>query len=113
MISNAARAYGASRAGLDPRLQEADVFRRVSGALRLSRDDDGPRRARALADNRRLWLAVGGVVQDPTNALPVDLRAQIASVSHAVLRELNEPQPDLDFLIDINDMLAIGLSSRR
>lgn len=113
MMQNAARAYGASRAGLDPRMQEADVFRRISGALRLSIEDDGPRRARALADNRRLWLAVNAVVADPTNSLPVDLKAQIASVGRAVLRELNEPEPDLPFLIDINDMLAAGLSGRR
>lgn len=112
MIPNAARAYGASRAGLDPRVQEADVFRRVNGALRLSREDDGPRRARALADNRRLWLAIEGAVADPTNALPVALRAQIASVGHAVLREMGEDMPDLGFLIEINDMLAAGLSGR-
>jgi flagellar protein FlaF len=110
MTGYAARAYGASRAALDLKAQEADVFRRVNGALRMAQEDDGPRRSRALADNRRLWHAVETAVLDPTNAMPVALRAQIASVGRAVLRELNQPQPDMGFLIEINDMLAAGLS---
>mgnify|MGYP001075629682 CR=1 FL=1 len=34
--TNALRAYGATRAVMDPRMQEADVFRRVIGLLRAA-----------------------------------------------------------------------------
>ena len=46
----ARRAYQITRQALDPREQEADVFRRVTGALRAVLSDEGIRRARAIAD---------------------------------------------------------------
>jgi hypothetical protein len=64
---------------------------------------------RAVADNRRLWEAVHGAVIDPTNALPVPLRAQIAGVALAVLRECDRPAPDLGFVAEMNDQFAAGL----
>ncbi|MFT8243054.1 flagellar biosynthesis regulator FlaF [Roseomonas sp. BN140053] len=107
-MSVAARAYGASRTALAPRQLEADVFRRVTGAMRGS---DGPMATtRALSDNRRLWLAVETAVSDPTNALPATLRAQLVSLGRAVLRELDAPEPDLDFLIEVNMTVAAGLA---
>ena len=107
-MSVAARAYGASRAALGPRALEADVLRRVVGALRGA---SGPVEvARALSDNRRLWMAIEGVVSDPTNALPAPLRAGLVSIGRAVTREMDQAAPDMDFLIEVNESVAAGLA---
>ena len=106
----AAMAYQAAAAHRGWRAQEADVFRRVTGALRAGRHAGPVARVRALADNRRLWLAVVDLVRDPDNALPEDLRAAIASVGLAVQREMNREAPDFDFLIAVNENMADGLS---
>lgn len=107
-----AAAYQASAAHRCLRDQEADVFRRTVGALRLARDSDPITRVRALADNRRLWMAVVDLVRDPLNALPPNLRASIASVGLAVQRELDTDAPDFDFLISVNENIADGLSGK-
>ena len=111
--SSPAMAYRAARAAMPVRAQEADVFRRVTGALRAARGggaESALRRARALSDNRRLWLAVEGVLVDPTNGLPAPLRASIISVGRTVLKEMEAEQPDLDFLIEVNENIAAGLA---
>jgi hypothetical protein len=69
-LAQLVRAYGATRAALDPREQEADIIRRVTGGLRAVREDDGPARMRAVADNRRLWLAMESALVHPSNQLP-------------------------------------------
>jgi len=106
-------AYRAARAAMPPRAQEADVFRRVIGALRAAQGtgpEAGLRATRALADNRRLWIAVESVLADPTNGLPPPLRASIISVGRAVLREMDRDEPDLGFLIEVNENVAAGLA---
>ena len=115
---NPANAYRATRAALPVRLQEADVFRRVTGGLRAVQAlnggkgaEAGLRAIRAIADNRRLWLAVEGVLLDPTNALPPPLRASIISVGRTVLREMDRDEPDLAFLIEVNENMAAGLAA--
>ena len=105
----AARAYGAAVLRRDPRDQEADVFRRVTGGLRAAKAEP-LLLGRAVADNMRLWLMVGDVLRDPANALPAELRAGIVSVGHAVQREMERTAPDLDFLIQINEGITAGLS---
>ncbi len=107
-MSAATRAYGASRTALGPRALEADVFRRVVGVLRAAAEPVAL--ARALADNRRLWMAVEGALSDPTNALPVPLRAGLVSVGRAVLREMDQQAPDVGFLIEVNENVAAGLA---
>lgn len=109
-IARAAAAYQASSTHRGLRAQEADVFRRMIGALRAGRDADPMTRVRALADNRRLWTAVDNLVRDPENALPAALRASIASIGLTVQREMDRDNPDLDFLITINENFASGLS---
>ncbi len=110
----ARRAYGATAAALDLREREADVFRRVTGALRaVAAAEDGPARARAMADNRRLWLAVESAVQHPANLLPEALRANLISLARAVQREMEAPAPDLSFLIEVNEQIASGLAAPR
>ena len=44
---HARRAYQMTRQAMDPREQEADVFRRVTGALKASLGHEGIARARA------------------------------------------------------------------
>ena len=57
-LSEAARAYQTAANHRSQREQEADVFRRASGALKASREADVIRRVKAIADNRRLWSVV-------------------------------------------------------
>lgn len=108
----AARAYEAASERRTPREQEADVFRRVTGALKAARDAGPLVRVRALADNRRLWLTVGDLMRDPANGLPMELRASIISVGLSVEREMDQERPDLDFLIGVNESLAAGLTGQ-
>jgi flagellar biosynthesis regulator FlaF len=110
-VTTAARAYEAATNNRSVREQEADVFRRAIGALKLARDAEPISRTRAIADNRRLWLAVTDLMRDPRNALPDELRASIVSVGLAVQREMDRVAPNFDFLISINENIADGLSS--
>ena len=109
-MNQAARAYQAAATHRTQREQEADVFRRATGALQTARDADPIQRVRALADNRRLWLTVGDLMRDPLNALPAELRAGIVSVGLAVQREMDRDSPDFDFLIAVNESIAAGLA---
>ena len=110
--TQAARAYEAVSVHRSPREQEADIFRRAIGALRAARDAGPVQRVRALADNRRLWMAVGDLMRDPANALPIALRASIISVGMAIEREMDREQPDFAFLIEVNENIAAGLSGQ-
>jgi flagellar protein FlaF len=111
-LTQAARAYQAATNHRSQRDQEADVFRRASGALMAARGADVIRRVQAIADNRRLWISVADLMRDPANALPQDLRASIVSVGLAVQREMDQASPDFDFLIAINENIAAGLSGQ-
>jgi len=105
----ARRAYQITRQALDPREQEADVFRRVTGALRAVLADEGIRRARAIADNRRLWIALDASLRHPANQLPNETKLSILQVGRVVMREMETAAPDLGFLIEVNEQLASGL----
>lgn len=108
-VANMVRAYGAARAARDPREQEAEVIRRVTFGLRAALDDDGPARVRAVADNRRLWLAMESALLHPSNQLPPPVRAGLVSLGRAVQREMDGPAPDIAFLIEVNEQVATGL----
>lgn len=105
------RAYAAAASHRSLRDQEADVFRRATGALRAARGAPPLQRVSALADNRRLWMTVTDLMRDPANALPAELRASIVSVGRTVQREMDRDAPDFDFLISVNDNIAAGLAS--
>lgn len=111
-LADLVRAYGATRAALDPREQEADIIRRVTGTLRSVQGDDGPARMRAVADNRRLWLAMESALVHPSNQLPQAMRAGLISLGRAVQREMDGPDPDLAFLIEVNEQMAAGLAGQ-
>lgn len=106
----ARRAYQATRQAMNPREQEADVFRRVTGALKAGLEHDGIARARAIADNRRLWIALEASVRHPANQLPQQTKLAILGLGRAVLKEMENTKPDLAFLIEMNEQLAAGLS---
>jgi flagellar biosynthesis regulator FlaF len=112
MMHEATRAYESAASHRSQREQEADVFRRAIGALKAARNADALQRVRALADNRRLWMAVNDLMRDPTNNLPAPLRASIVSVGLAVQREMDRDRPDFAFLITINESFAAGLSDQ-
>jgi flagellar biosynthesis regulator FlaF len=111
LYGHAARAYEGAASQRNAREQEADVFRRANGALRAAQANGPVATVRALVDNRRLWSTVLDLVRDPENKLPAPLRAGIVSVGISVQREMDAEKPDLKFLIDINDMIASGLSA--
>jgi flagellar biosynthesis regulator FlaF len=104
------RGYGAAQQTRSPREQEADVFRRVNYSLRAALTADAIERARAVADNRRLWLAVEAAMLHPANQLPDALKASIVSLGRSIQREMDTLGPDLSFLINMNDQMIAGLS---
>ena len=104
------RGYGAAQQTRSLREQEADVFRRVNYALKAALNADTIERARALADNRRLWIAIESAMLHPANQLPEPLRASIVNLGRSVQREVDKDAPDLPFLIGINDQMIAGLS---
>jgi flagellar biosynthesis activator protein FlaF len=110
MMNQATRAYQAAASHRSQREQEADVFRRAIGALKVARNGNAIQRIRALADNRRLWMTVHDLMSDPNNNLPRELRASIISVGLAVQREMDRDSPNFNFLITINENFAAGLS---
>lgn len=106
---NAARAYQARSADRNQREQEADVFRRATAALRLAQSGDEIERVRAVADNRLLWRTLLIVLKDPENPLPAKLRGSLVSIGMTVERELDAEEPDLPFVIGINEQITAGL----
>ena len=108
-MMHAHRAYKMTRQAMDPREQEADVFRRVTGALKAALEQEGIARARAVADNRRLWIALDASLRHPANQLPQQTKLTMLQVGRAVLREMENTTPDLPFLIEINEQMASGL----
>lgn len=108
-MMHARRAYQMTRQAMDPREQEADVIRRVTGALKAALETEGIARARAIADNRRLWIALDASLRHPANQLPMETKLNILRVGRVVMQEMENTVPDLGFLIEVNEHLASGL----
>lgn len=108
----AAKAYARSASHRGYRQQEADVFLRVNAVLRNAKDGDALIVSKALADNERLWTTVMDSMRSPDNKLPERLRASIVAVGLSVQREASREQPDIPFIIGVNEQLAAGLSGR-
>jgi flagellar biosynthesis regulator FlaF len=99
----------AYRRAITPKQLEAEIFARVSRGLR---EAEAPLdRMRAVADTERLWSAVRDVTLDPSNSLPAELRAGLASLAGAAIRECGTEEPDIAFLLEITDQVAGGLWS--
>jgi flagellar biosynthesis regulator FlaF len=111
--SRAVRAYGVVQAARSQRAQEAEVYAILAGRLRAAmRSGDDIPKVRACADARRLFTALDALVVHPSCTLPQELRVAIGSVARRALKEVDEPQPDLDFLAAIAEDFAEGLSDR-
>jgi flagellar biosynthesis regulator FlaF len=106
----ATRRYGATQQTRSLRDQEADVFRRVNYGLKAAMNGDRIERARAVADNRRLWMAVEAAMMHPANQLPKALKVSILSLGRLIQRETDTQTPDIQFLINMNDQMIAGLS---
>ena len=104
------RGYGATQRVRTLREQEADVFRRVNYGLKAALNSDAIDRARAIADNRRLWFAIEAALVNPANLLPEVTRVSIMRLGRGVQREMENKEPDIAFLIEINDQMISGLS---
>lgn len=107
---NATRAYRARSADRNLKAQEADVFRRATAALRVAQTGSEFDVVRAVADNKLLWNTIVQCLKDPDNALPDALKSSIISVGLTVQRELSSDEPDLPFIININEQIASGLA---
>lgn len=113
MRRHSVRAYGAASALRSQRDQDADIFDTVSGRLASIRDGNGASRTRAIADNRLLWNTVVTTCLDPRNPQERGLKASLVSVGKAVLREMEKPEPDFEFLLQVNGNIAAGLRGQK
>ncbi len=102
----------------NPREAEYRLFGQVTRALIVAAEanvDDIQTRIDALDWNRRVWSALAGDCATPANTLPIEVRAQIISLSlwvnrhtSAVMRRTEEIEP----LIEVNKIIMQGLSGR-
>jgi flagellar protein FlaF len=99
-----------------PRDMEYRLFGQVTRALvaaAAADRSDIATRIDALDWNRRLWSTLAADCAEPTNALPMPVRAQIISISLFVGRHSSavmHGDEDFEPLIDINRMMMQGLS---
>ena len=111
-MKHAIQAYKSASRYRSNRQQEADVFNYATAGLKAARDAGPIQKARAMADNRRLWMMVSDLLRDPANGLPDSLKASILSVGMTVQREMDQDKADFHFLISINENIAAGLSGQ-
>ena len=101
-----------------PKQTEFRLFGLVTRALMDAAEKDAADfsgRIRALHWNRRLWTALSADCGNPTNALPVDLRASIISLGIWVDRHTSEVmarKAEIQPLIDVNRIIMQGLSNQ-
>lgn len=106
------RTYAAASTNRTTIRQVADALHLVISRLQAARDSGPVERLRALADNRRFWVAVSDILHDPTNWLPQETRAGMISVMQSVQQEMDSDRPDFDLLITINRRIAAGLGGK-
>ncbi len=108
----------ASARAENPREMEYRLFGQVTRALMAAAEvdvSDTASRIDALDWNRRLWSVLATDCADSANSLPVELRAQIISLSiwvnkhsSAVMRREEDFAP----LIDVNRIIMQGLAGQ-
>lgn len=96
---------------------EYELFAKMTSALAQSaKSAKFEALAKAVYDNRRLWLALAADVSDDANNLPVELRAQIFYLAeftqHHSSKVLSEGA-SVDPLIEINRSIMSGLFAQR
>ena len=101
-----------------PKQTEFRLFGVVTRALMDAAQKDATDvggRMRALHWNRRLWTALAADCANPQNQLPVELRANIISLSIWVDKhtsDVMQKQAAIQPLIDINRIIMQGLSGQ-
>ncbi len=113
-IAQAQAAYAGSKAPTKTdRSAEYEVIARISYRMKKAiQHDDFPALIDALYENNKLWTALLVDVANPENALPDELRANIAYLasftqqhSHKVMRKAASAVP----LLEINAAILKGL----
>jgi flagellar protein FlaF len=101
-----------------PKQTEYRLFGLVTRALMdaVQKDEsDLSGRMRALHWNRRLWTTLAGDCANPDNRLPMELRANIISLSIWVDKhtsQVMQRQGKIQDLIDVNRIIMQGLSGQ-
>ena len=106
----ASRRSGATQQTRSLREQEADVLRRDNYGLKATPNADAVDQARAIADNRRLWMALEAVVIQPANQLPEALKGSILNLISTVQKKMDLQTRDIPFLITMNEQMIAELS---
>lgn len=99
-----------------PRDIEIRAFRYVNGLLAGAAEGDVLARVTALRKNFQLWSILLSDLMLPTNTLPGDLKARIASLSlwaqNASNKALGEPDSSLEPLLAVNRAMLEGLEAQ-
>jgi flagellar protein FlaF len=97
---------------------EFEAFARTTRELKRAAENPAlgfPALARAIHENRRLWIALAADVSDPDNELPDDLKARIIYLSRFTSEHsglvLRSKAP-VNILIEINAAIMRGLRPR-
>lgn len=98
---------------LSDREKEALLFEKMRGRviLAMRSSEFSLERAKVIADLRRLWSHIATLAADQDNKLPKEIRANIVSIALAMVRDLDEDKPDLDFQAEVLGNFAAGLRS--
>jgi hypothetical protein len=89
--------------------RDAEVFEVFASRLREAEPAGGIPLAKALADYGILWQTVTTITLDSNNPQSVEIRRSLLNLAAAVMKEMNEPKPDIGVLIKINSNIAAGL----
>ncbi len=102
-----------------PQSIEYEAFARATSRLRtlaLKGSSDFPTLARALHENRRLWMTLTKALVDDSNALPDDLRAGLLSLADFTMRHTSavlSGNGDVRPLLEINIAVMKGLRAQQ
>lgn len=97
------------------RAAEYEIFAKITHRLRSYDETDKsvyPAFAAAICDNQRLWSRLAEDLRSDANALPIQLRAQLISLSEFVLKHtlrVLAGKASIAPLIDINTSIMRGL----
>jgi hypothetical protein len=90
--------------------QEADRFRCVKYGLKATLNADAVDQARAIADNRHLWMALEAAVLHSANQLPEALEGSILNLISTVQKKMDLQTRDIPFRITMNEQMIAELS---
>ncbi len=89
--------------------RDAEVFEVIALRLREAEKAGAIALAKALADYGTLWRTVTTITLDNNNPQSLEIRKSLLSLAASVIKEMEEPKPDIGVLIQINNNIAAGL----